>query len=313
MQDAGLARAPSPDHVSLRALARAARLPYLSASVIPTGLGLVAAIDDPQATWWVAPLSLAAAALVHTGTNVVNGVVDYERGVDTVAMDGDARAFVDGELTAAQGRAFYRLCFAATVLLGLAMVAITGPALLPVGVLGVVAGWSYTGGPFPYKYHALGEVAIVPLMGPLMALGGYTAVTGDAWDVDALVLGLVPGLLIGAVVAGNNLADLEGDRLAGVRTLAARIGFVLARRLYLALLAAGILAVPLLVAAGAAGWPALLALVAAPLALGRARLARAASGPGDPRLAPLAPLTALVHLVAGSLLLLGELAYRLLG
>lgn len=300
---------PAPGRVA--AYARAARLPYLSASVIPTGLGLAAAIGDADAVWWAAPLALVAAMLVHTGTNVVNGVVDYERGVDTVDMEGDARAFVDGELTAAQGRAFYRLCFLGSILLGLALVAITGPALLLVGTVGVLGGWAYTGGPWPYKYHALGDVLIVPLMGPLMSLGGFTAITGELWDADAFLLGLVPGLLIGAVISGNNLADIEEDRGAGVRTVAGVVGFTWARRIYLALLALGLLAVPALVLAGVAGPPALVALAAVPLAWRRAMLARAATGPGDPRLAPLAPLTALVHLVAGTLLLVAEVAYRL--
>jgi 1,4-dihydroxy-2-naphthoate octaprenyltransferase len=108
-------------------------------------------------------------------TNVSNSVQDFVNGVDTATMEGNDRSFVDGALTVDEGRRYYRALFGVTIALGLVIVAATGPAILPVGVLGVLAAWSYTVGPFPYKYHALGEPTIVFLMGPLMTLGAYTA------------------------------------------------------------------------------------------------------------------------------------------
>ncbi len=288
---------------------RAARLPYISASLIPTALGLAIAIDRDDAVWWLAPLVVVAAGAVHLGTNVVNGVEDCVRGVDTVDMHGDARTFVDGELSIARGRWFYRALFALAAILGLLFAVVTGPAILPIGILGIVFGWAYTAGPFPYKYHALGDVVIVFFMGPLMSQGAFTALTGDFFDPAAFLVGFVPGLLIEAVLAANNLADLEEDRRAGVRTLATLVGERAARGLYIASLAAAYVLLVVLVATGVLGWPCLIVLATAPLAWQRVRLAQS-GGAGDAALAPLAPLTALVHLAAGVLLVAAEALSR---
>ena len=49
-------------------------------------------------------------------------------------------------------------------------------SLLPIGVVGLLGGYCYTAGPYPLKYHALGEVAIIPRMGPLMSQGAWSPV-----------------------------------------------------------------------------------------------------------------------------------------
>jgi 1,4-dihydroxy-2-naphthoate octaprenyltransferase len=109
------------------------------------------------------------------------------------------------------------------------------------------------------------------------------------------------------VLAANNLADLDEDRRAGVRTLATMTGAVTARRIYVASLAAAYALLVVLVATGVLGWPCLAVLVTLPMAWQRVRLA--SQGVGD-ALAPLAPLTALVHLVAGVLLVALEAISR---
>ena len=94
----------------------------------------------------------------------------------------------------------------------MAICLVQGPALLAIGLVGILGGWLYTGGPRPYKYDGLGDPAIIWLMGPLLTQGAYTAVTGDAFHAPAFWLGLAPGLLIAAVLAANNASDIEDDR-----------------------------------------------------------------------------------------------------
>lgn len=284
----------------------ALRLPSVSCSLLPVALGLLTAVGHDDVTWWLAPPVLLAGALVQLATNVSNSVQDYVNGVDTAAMEGNDRSFVDGVLTVEEGRRFYRLLFGLTIVLGLVIVAVTGPAILPVGVLGVLAAWSYTVGPFPYKYHALGEPTIVFLMGPLMTLGAFTAVTGDAWDLTAFLVGFVPGLLVVAVLTANNFVDMEDDRRGGVRTVPLLIGFENARRLYELELLAAYVAVLVLVATGLIGWPALAVLLTVPLALRRVRLARSATRPGEPGIDPLVYQTAGLHAVVGGILVVAE-------
>ena len=302
-----------PPRGTVAAYVAALRLPSVTCSLVPVALGLVMAGGRDDVRWWLAPVVLLAGALVQLGTNVSNSVEDFVNGVDTPAMEGNDRSFVDGTLTVAQGRRYYRALFGATVVLGAVIVAVTGPAIVPVGLLGVLAAWSYTVGPFPYKYHALGEPTIVFLMGPLMTLGAYTAVTGDAWDPAAFVVGFVPGLLVVAVLTANNFVDMDDDRRAGVRTVPLLVGFRGARRLYELELLGAYLAVPALVLTGVLGWPALTVFLTLPIAWRRVVLARSATRPGQPGIEPLVYGTAGLHAVVGAVLVAAEAVSRATG
>ena len=171
-----------------------------------------------------------------------------------------------------------------------------------IGIVGIFGGLLYTAGPRPYKYVGFGDPAIVLLMGPLLTQGAYTAVTGDAFHAAAFWVGVGPGLLIECVLAGNNLADLDTDRAAGVRTLAVRAGFARARRLFEVTLVAA-WPVPLVLwAAGLFDAWILLALAPAPLFLSRLRQAAAVRDAGDPEAERINPLAGQLHLAVCLLL-----------
>jgi 1,4-dihydroxy-2-naphthoate polyprenyltransferase len=297
------AAAARPGRVAL--WIRATRPLYLPTSVIPGLAGALVALGTPGAEWWLLPVALLALLLVHAATDVCNEVEDAAHGVDSPDKMDNSRVFSTGMLSLGEGRRLYAALFGAAFALGVAICLVQGPALLAVGVAGILGGWLYTGGPRPYKYDGLGDPLIVWLMGPLLTQGAYTAVTGDAFHAPAFWLGLGPGLLIAAVLAANNASDIEDDRAAGVRTLAVKIGFRPARALFLAALACALLTPPLLWAAGLFGPWILLPAAVAPLAAGRARQALAADAPGDDRLLTLAPGTAQLHLLFSVLLCAG--------
>lgn len=295
---------PSPDARPSRPALwlRATRPLYLPTSVIPGLAGALVAIGEPAADWWLLPVALLALLLVHAATDVCNEVEDAAHGIDPPDKMDNSRVFSTGLLDLAEGRRLYAALFGAAFVLGLAICLVQGPALLVIGVAGILGGWLYTGGPRPMKYDGLGDPAIVWLMGPLLTQGAYTAVTGDAFHAPAFWLGLGPGLLIAAVLAANNASDIEEDRAAGVRTLAVRIGFGPARTVFLALLLGAFLLPLVLWATGLFGPWIALPLVVAPIAFARARQARRARGPGDDALRTLAPDTARLHLLFSVLL-----------
>jgi 1,4-dihydroxy-2-naphthoate polyprenyltransferase len=295
--------APQPADASRVALyVRATRPLYLPTSGIPALVGAVVAIGNDAADWWLAAVAVIAVLLVHCGVNVINDVEDFARGVDTAEKMDNSRVFTTGLLSVSEGRLLALGYFAAGTLLGLIAVAAHGPQLLVVGIAGVLGGWLYTGGPRPYKHLGLGDPAIILLMGPFITQGAYTAVTGDGFDAAAFFVGFCPGLLIAAVLQGNNLSDIVEDGRAGVRTLAVRMGFGPARALYLASLTLAYAVLPLAWAFGLFGPWILLPLVTVPLALPRIQQARAGRGPGDDGLRTLAPQTAQLHLLTSLLL-----------
>lgn len=292
---------------------RATRPLYLPTSVIPGLAGALVAVGVEGADWWVLPFALLALLLVHAATDVCNDVEDAARGVDSPDKMDNSRVFSTGQLSIREGRRLYVALFGAAFVLGIGICFVPAPArpaLLAYGLAGILGGWLYTGGPRPYKYDGLGDPAIVVLMGPLLTQGAYTAVTGDAFHAPAFWLGLAPGLLIMAVLAGNNASDIEEDRAAGVRTLAVRLGFRRARALFLVALTAAFLAPVALWAAGLFEAWILLPLVLAPVAVARARQALSVPTSGDDRLRTLAPLTAQLHLLFSVALCVGVVLSR---
>ena len=290
---------------------RATRPQYLPTSVVPALAGALAAIGIAEANWAVLPLALLALLCVHAGTDVINDTEDAARGVDSPDKIDNSRVFTTGLMSIAEGRRLALAFFAAAFVLGLVMVAIQGPALLLVGVIGIVGGWGYSAGPRPLKFAGLGETSIIFLMGPLMTQGAYTAVTGDPFHAPAFWVGFAPGLLIAATVSGNNLSDIPGDRGAGVRTLAVRLGFDNARILYLGLLALTY-ATPVVVwLAGLFDAPILLSLLTLPLATGRIEQVRTAREEGSELLTTLPLRTAQLHLLFSVLLVAGVVLSRI--
>lgn len=290
---------------------RATRPLYLPTSVIPGLAGALVAIGVEGADWWLLPVAMLALLLVHAATDVCNEVEDAAHGVDSPDKMDNSQVFSRGLLSIGEGRRLYAAMFGAAFLLGLAICAVQGPALLVIGVAGILGGWLYTGGPRPYKYDGLGDPMIVLLMGPLLTQGAYTAVTGDGFHAPAFWLGMAPGLLIASVLAANNASDIEGDRAAGVRTLAVRLGFSRARATFLVMLSAAFAAPLVLWVSGLFGPAILVALAVAPLAVGRARQALAARRSGDDVLVTLAPRTAQLHLLFSVLLCVGVVLDRL--
>jgi 1,4-dihydroxy-2-naphthoate octaprenyltransferase len=289
---------------------RATRPLYLPTSLVPALAGALVAIGTDGVEWWLLPVALVALALLHAATDVCNEVEDAARGVDAPDKMDNSGVFSRGLLPIREGRLLYAGMFAAAFVIGVGISVIQGVALLAIGIVGILGGWLYTGGPRPYKYDGLGDPMIILLMGPLLTLGAYVAVTGDSFSAPAFWLGLAPGLLIAAVLSGNNAADIDGDRAAGVRTLAVRLGFPRARLVYLVTLAGAFLTPVVLYAAGLFGPWILLPLVLTPLAAGRVRQALGARVSGDGSLVTLAPQTAQLHLLFSLLLCVGVVLDR---
>jgi 1,4-dihydroxy-2-naphthoate octaprenyltransferase len=289
---------------------RATRPLYLLTSLIPGMIGLAVAIGADDAKWWAAPVAMVALLCVHAGANMINDVEDFDRGVDAADKIDSSRVFTTGLMTVRDGRRLSVALFGVSFALGIVLVAVQGPALLVIGVLGLFAGYGYSAGPWPLKYAGLGDVMIIPVMGPLITQGAYTAVTGDGFAASAFWIGFGPGLLIAAVLAANNLSDIAGDRAAGVLTLAVRVGFSRARALYVATVAVAF-AVPVVVwAAGLLRWPVLLSLLTFPLAVQRIAQARDAPSDNPEALRSLVPLTAQLHLSFCILLVVGAVLGR---
>jgi len=216
----------SPRPSGARVWLLAARPATLPAAVVPvlvgTGVALHGQREFHEATFFAI---LFAALLIQIGTNFANDVFDFRRGADTAERLGPMRVTQGGLVTPRQVLIATYITFGLALLIGIYLVWLGGWLILAIGVVCLLAGLLYTGGPWPFGYHGLGDLLCFVTFGVL-------AVVGTAYPqlptIDALVLwsSIPVGCLVTAILVVNNLRDIDTDRQVGKRTM----GVILGRR-----------------------------------------------------------------------------------
>ncbi|MCI0855199.1 MAG: 1,4-dihydroxy-2-naphthoate polyprenyltransferase [Chloroflexi bacterium] len=282
----------------------AIRPPTLPAAVVPVLAGTAAAsgIEDSfRLAVFIA--TLAAAVLIQIGTNFANDVFDFEHGADTADRLGPPRVTQLGLISPERVRLGTVVAFGGAAAIGVYLIFVGGWPILVIGLLSIVAGIAYTGGPWPLGYHGLGDVAVFAFFGMTAVIGTYY-LQADTVSATVVVAAVPVGLLVTAILVVNNLRDLETDQRAGKRTLAVRIGEQATRLQYAALVLGPYLLVPMLWVMDAGAWV-LLPYLSLPIAL---MLVRAVlSGTSGRSLNDVLKRTALLHFAFGALLALGLL------
>nr|WP_229663070.1 1,4-dihydroxy-2-naphthoate polyprenyltransferase [Microbacterium album] len=216
--------APPPPPVTPRDWIQAARLRTLPLAISPVLIGTGAAIFVGDLFHWVIALAcLAVSVSLQIGVNFANDYSDGIRGTDAHRV-GPARLTASGRVAPRTVMLVAFAFFAVAAIAGLAIAIRTQQWwLLLVGAACIVAAWFYTGGKRPYGYNALGEVFVFVFFG-LVATLGTTWVQAQALPQEAWFGGIGAGLLACAVLAANNLRDIDQDRRVGKRTLSVLIG-----------------------------------------------------------------------------------------
>ncbi len=172
--------------------------------------------------------ALISAIFIQIGTNLVNDALDFKKGADTPSRLGPIRVTQNGLLTPKQVLAGGLFCFVMAGLFGAPLVQHAGLPILCLGLLSVLCGYIYTGGPYPLAYVGLGDIFVVLFFG-LGAVCGVFYIHTGLISTGALVASLQIGCLATVLIAINNFRDYASDRLVNKLTLAARFGQKFAR------------------------------------------------------------------------------------
>ena len=214
---------------AIRRWVLAARLRTLPAAVVPVAVG--ASLVRPATLCWLNTVLCAVVALsLQIGTNYANDYSDGVRGTDEVRV-GPFRLTASKLVAPARVKYAAWACFFFGALVGLWLASRTSWWLVPIGATAVLAGWFYTGGPRPYGYYGFGELFVVLYFG-FVATVGTTYVQHLSIPSSAWWFALACGSMACALLEANNLRDVQGDRAAGKKTLAARLGRERASWLY---------------------------------------------------------------------------------
>jgi 1,4-dihydroxy-2-naphthoate octaprenyltransferase len=276
-----------------------ARPRTLGAAVSPVLVGTAAAYADADTLiWWRAGAALVVALGLQVGVNYANDYSDGVRGTDTQRA-GPLRLTASGVAAPAAVRNAAAIAFGIAAVSGLALAIAVDLRLLLVGAVAIAAAVLYTGGPRPYGYSGLGELAVLVFF-------GFVATTGSAYvQVERVPAAawwgaVAVGLLACAILLANNIRDIDNDRAVGKRTLPVLVGATAARVLFAGCVAGAFVAA---VAVGVLFPTALIALAALPLAVRPVRVVATRRDP--PSLVTALVATARLELVVAVLLSLG--------
>ncbi|GAB3663550.1 1,4-dihydroxy-2-naphthoate polyprenyltransferase [Halopiger thermotolerans] len=256
----------------------AARPQTLPAAAAPVIVGTGLAVSEGVFAPVPALLAFVGAALIQIGTNFANDYYDAIKGADTEDREGFTRVTQSGLIPAEQVKLATIVTFALAILTGTYLVYVGGVPILVIGLVSVLCGWAYTGGPYPLGYHGLGDPFVFVFFGVVAVMGTFyvqaaavlaepltTTIPAETVTLEAFVASLPIGAISTCIIVVNNIRDKETDAETGKRTLAVRLGYRWSRVEYLALLALAYLT-PLWFWLEGFGLGALLPLVSLPYA-----------------------------------------------
>jgi 1,4-dihydroxy-2-naphthoate octaprenyltransferase len=201
----------------------AARPATLSAAFVPVAVGTACAAASGGVRELPALAALLGAFLIQIGTNFANDLFDFEKGADTDARVGPTRAAQAGLLSVSALRVGMVLSFALATLMGVYLTWVAGPIIVVVGVLSILSGVAYTGGPYPLGYHGLGDVFVLIFFGLVAVVTTAFVQLGQVSPLSLWASWPV-GALATAILVVNNVRDRETDVVAGKGTLVVRLG-----------------------------------------------------------------------------------------
>jgi len=209
-----------------------ARPRTLPAAIAPV---LVAsALAGSDFNWFRAALALKVSLWLQIAVNFANDYSDGIKGTDAIRI-GPTRLVGSGLATARSVKFAAFISFGIASICGLWLAILTSPILIAVGILSIAAAWSYTGGRKPYGYSGFGEISVFVFFGLVATVGSFYVQT-QRITLMSFIVAIPMGALSCALLAINNLRDLNQDAIAGKKTLAVRMGDAPARRAFVALL-----------------------------------------------------------------------------
>jgi 1,4-dihydroxy-2-naphthoate polyprenyltransferase len=282
-----------------------------TASITPVAVGGALAAVDGVFSWPLFLVALLAGVLLHVGTNVINEIYDVRKGIDTITSPRASHALLKGRIDEREAFVIVGASFALALALGGYLIYARGWPILLLGILGAVGGYGYTAPPLQLKYHALGLPLVFALMGPLMVMGGYFAASGT-WSLGAFIISIPVGLLVTAILHGNEWRDISDDARADISTFSIRYGRSAAHIAYVSMVVGAYIVLGLSAALGVVPSMALFAVLSLPWLVKILRASELGASGQARAIAMIDLQTAQLHMFFGLFLVVGLLLAVLL-
>ena len=209
-----------------------ARTKTLPAAIAPVLVAV--AIAYPEFNLVNALLALTVGLALQIAVNYANDYSDGVRGTDEERI-GPTRLVASGLASAAEVKQAAFVAFGIGAIAGLYLATRTSLWFIAIGLAAIISAWRYTGGKNPYGYRGQGEIYVFIFFGLVATLGTFYSQTGQI-TIEAIMVAISNGAVACALLAVNNIRDIEGDRKAGKETMAVRLGDLRARRFFMFLI-----------------------------------------------------------------------------
>lgn len=189
------------------------RLPFiiLTPACVILGLGTaIWAMGSVNASHVI--LLFLGATSAHISVNAFNEYFDFKSGLDfktqRTPFSGGSGTLPEKPALARWTLATAIVTFLVTLMLGVYFVAVSGLALLPLGIVGLFLVYAYT----PWLTHKAFLCLIAPGLGfgPLMVLGTHFVLT-RTYSWSAFVASLIPFFLVSNLLLLNQFPDVDAD------------------------------------------------------------------------------------------------------
>ncbi|MCE4607198.1 MAG: prenyltransferase [Desulfurococcales archaeon] len=196
--------------------------------------GLAGCYNGYSIDWILLTIGLIGSVLLHAMVNVLNDYYDTKRGLDrrgVGTVEYRPHPILHQILSPGETLVLGIISGIAGLILAALVWYLGRPLAIPLGLIGFILAYIYTGPPFPLKYNALGEIGVYLAWGIVIPIGNYYLATGGI-DLTPVIIALPMAILVVNVLLANNLRDIEADKAGGIKTLATVLGFGSGRKLF---------------------------------------------------------------------------------
>lgn len=203
-------------------------LPLALASIF---MGSFLATSVGQFDWLIFSLCCLTTIALQVLSNFANDYGDTQNGADLAGRVGPQRAVQSGAITSKQMLSGIYILTVICLIFGVSLLYFSFKdvsmqafwGFFGLGLLSMLAAYTYTAGKKPYGYAGLGDISVLIFFGLVGVLGSNYLFT-KTFDWVNVLPALSCGLFATGVLNINNIRDIESDIRAGKKTIPARLG-----------------------------------------------------------------------------------------
>ncbi|MBP1969552.1 1,4-dihydroxy-2-naphthoate octaprenyltransferase [Virgibacillus natechei] len=195
----------------------------LTASFVPVFVGSMLAFTHDSINILLFIAMLVASMLIQAATNMFNEYYDFVRGLDNENSVGIGGTIVRDGIKPKTILTIAFSFFGVALLLGIYICIASSWWIAVIGLVSMIIGYLYTGGPYPIAYTPFGELFSGFLMGTVIIGISYFIQTQTV-TATVIWISIPVAIFIGSIMLSNNIRDLDNDKENGRKTIAILLG-----------------------------------------------------------------------------------------